>query len=93
MVVVPATEFAKNFGRYRDVAQQEHVGVSSHDRVVGYFISSEEFEIFMRLKSLMPKAYAIEELSEETIRAIAASTMDARHNHLNDLLEDEDKYA
>jgi len=88
MKTVPATEFSKNFGRYRELVQREPIAVTSHERVTGYFVSSTEYEEYLRLKSLMPKAYAVEELSEETIRAIAASKMDARHDHLNSLLDD-----
>lgn len=88
MKTVPASEFSKNFGRYRELAQREPIAVTSHERVTGYFVSSAEYEEYVRMKSLMPKAYAIEELSEETIRAIAASKMDARHNHLNSLLDE-----
>jgi hypothetical protein len=36
----------------------------------------------------MPQAFAVHELSEETIQAIASSKMDTRHDHLNDLLDD-----
>lgn len=88
MKTVPASEFSKNFGRYRELAQREPIAVTSHERVTGYFVSSAEYEDYLRLKSLMPKAYAVEELSEETIRAIAASKMDARHDHLNSLLDE-----
>ncbi len=88
MITVPSTEFSKNFGRYRELVQREAVAVTSHERVTGYFVSSTEYEEYMRMKSLMPKAYAVEELSEETIQAIAASKMDARHNHLNSLLDE-----
>ncbi len=88
MKTVPASEFSRNFGRYRELAQREPIAVTSHERVTGYFVSSAEYEEYLRMKSLMPKAYAVEELSEETIRAIAASKMDARHNHLNSLLDE-----
>lgn len=88
MITVPSTEFSKNFGRYRELVQREAVAVTSHERVTGYFVSSTEYEEYMRMKSLMPKTYAVEELSEETIQAIAASKMDARHNHLNSLLDE-----
>lgn len=87
MITVPATEFSKNFGRYRDMAQRETVAVTSHERITGYFVSSNDYEEFMRIKSMLPKTYATHELSEETIRAIATSKMDARHNHLNSLLD------
>ncbi len=88
MISVPATEFSKNFGRYRELVQREPVAVTSHERVTGYFVSTAEYDEYLRLKSLMPQAYAIEELSEDTIRAIAASKMDSRHEHLNKLLDE-----
>jgi len=87
MITVPATEFSKNFGRYRDMVQRETVAVTSHERVTGYFVSSNDYDEFVRIKAMMPKSYAVEELSEATIQAIAASKMDARHNHLNSLLD------
>jgi len=88
MITVPSSEFSKNFGRYREVAQREPVAVTSHDRVTGYFVSGSDYEAYLRMKSQLPKAYAVEELSEETIQAIAASKMDAKHDHLNNLLDD-----
>jgi hypothetical protein len=42
----------------------------------------------MLKKAQMPKVYAVDELPDETIQAIAASKMDARHNHLNSLMDD-----
>jgi PHD/YefM family antitoxin component YafN of YafNO toxin-antitoxin module len=88
MVTVPSSEFSKNFGFYHKMVQREPVAVTSHDRITGYFVSSAEYEEYLRMKALMPKAYAVEELSEETIRVIAASRMDTRHDHLNNLLDD-----
>ena len=88
MLMIPSSEFSKNFGRYREIAQREPVAVTNHDRVTGYFVSSAEYEEYLELKARMPKAYAIEELSEATIQAIAASKMDAKHDHLNSLLDD-----
>ena len=88
MITVPASEFSKNFGRYREAAQREPVAVTSHDRVTGYFVSGADYEDYLRLKAQMPQAFAVHELSEETIQAIAASKMDSRHDHLNDLLDD-----
>ena len=88
MITVAATEFSKNFGRYRELAQREAVAVTSYERVTGYFVSRSEYEELQRLRSMMPKAYAVEELSEATVQAIATSRMDALHNHLNALLDD-----
>jgi PHD/YefM family antitoxin component YafN of YafNO toxin-antitoxin module len=88
MITVPASEFSKNFGRYREVAQREPVAVTSHDRVTGYFVSSSDYEAYLRMKAQLPKAYAVEALSEETIQAIAGSKMDTKHNHLNSLMDE-----
>ncbi len=88
MATVPATEFAKNFGRYRELVQREPIAVTSHERVTGYFVSEAEYKDYLRLKAMASKAYAVEELSEATIRAIAASNMHPRHNHLNSLLDE-----
>ena len=88
MITVSASEFSKNFGRYRDAAQREPVAVTSHDRVTGYFVSAADYEAFLRMDAHMPKVFAVEELSEETIQAIAASKMDPQHDHLNSLLDD-----
>jgi PHD/YefM family antitoxin component YafN of YafNO toxin-antitoxin module len=88
MITVPASEFSKNFGRYREVAQREPVAVTSHDRVTGYFVSGSDYEAYLRMKAQMPQAYAVEALSEETIQAIAASKMDVKHDYLNNLLDD-----
>lgn len=87
MVRVAATEFSKNFGKYREVVQAEPVEVTSHERVTGYFVSPREYEEYTRLKAMQPKAYAVSELPTTTIEAIAASKMDDTHRHLNELLE------
>jgi PHD/YefM family antitoxin component YafN of YafNO toxin-antitoxin module len=50
MITVPATEFSKNFGQYREIAQREPVAVTSHDRVTGYFVSSENYEEYRQFK-------------------------------------------
>ena len=41
------------------------------------------------MKFRKAKAYAVEEFSEDTLRAIASSYMDARHEHLNVLLDEQ----
>lgn len=88
MITVPATEFSKNFGKYREAVQRGPVAVTSHKRVTGYFVSASEYEEYVRMRDRMPKAYAIEELSEETIQAIANAKMDAKYDYLNALLDE-----
>jgi len=49
---VPATEFARNFGQYREIAQREPIAVTNHGRATGYFISAVEYEEMLRLRAL-----------------------------------------
>ena len=83
---VPASEFTRNFGRYRMQAQREPVAVSSHGQVTGYFIGPDDYEEFKRFQG-QRHSFATEELSEEKLKAIAASRMDPRHAHLDALLD------
>jgi hypothetical protein len=85
---VPASEFTRNFGRYRMQAQREAVAVSSHGRVTGYFIGPDDYEEFKRFQD-QRHSFATEELSDEKIKAIAGSRMDPRHAHLDTLLDPE----
>jgi len=83
---VPASEFTRNFGRYRMRAQREAVAVSSHGRITGYFVGPDEYEEFKRFQESR-HSFATTELSEEKVSAIGASRMDARHKHLDSLLD------
>jgi hypothetical protein len=83
---VPASEFTRNFGRYRMRAQREVVAVSSHGRITGYFVGPDEYEEFKRFQESR-RSFATAELPEEKVEAIGTSRMDARHAHLNDMLD------
>jgi PHD/YefM family antitoxin component YafN of YafNO toxin-antitoxin module len=85
---VAATEFTRNFPRYREEAQHGPVAVKSHDRVAGYFLSAREFENYQRLKAMEPKVLAVEEIDPGTIEALRGTKMDARHADLDQLLDD-----
>lgn len=89
MTEVPATEFAKNFGRYKELAQREAVAITSHGRTSGYFISQHEYQEYQRLKLRARRAYHVSELPEETIAALETAQMDPAHDHLNALLDGE----
>jgi len=84
---VAATEFARNFGRYREEAQREPVAVVAHNRVTGYFVSARDYDEYQRLKAAASAALAVEELDGATLQALAASRMDARHDHLDALMD------
>jgi hypothetical protein len=83
---VPASEFTRNFGRYRMRAQREAVPVSSHGQITGYFVGPDEYEEFKRFRESR-RSFATAALPEEKVEAIRASRMDARHAHLDKLLD------
>jgi hypothetical protein len=83
---VPASEFTRNFGRYRMLAQREAVAVSSRGSIVGYFVAPDEYEEFRRFKQ-RPRSFATAELSCERVQYIGSSRMDERHAHLDAVLE------
>ena len=83
---VPASEFTRNFGRYRMQAQREAVPVSSHGQVTGYFVGPVEYEEFKHFRE-QHHSFATAELPKERVAAIAGSRMDARHDHLDAILE------
>ena len=86
---VPATEFTRNFGLYREIVQREPVEVTSHGRATGYFVSAVEFEDLQRFKAMAGQSFATADLSEEEIEAITSGRMSSEHDHLNTLLDDE----
>jgi hypothetical protein len=83
---VPASEFTRNFGRYRMLAQRETVAVSSHGQVTGYFVGPTEYEEFQRYRE-QRRSFATHELSDEKAEAVANARMDPRHTHLDALLD------
>ena len=46
--IVPASEFTRNFGRYRMQARCAAVAVSNHGQITGYFVGPDEYEAFRR---------------------------------------------
>ncbi len=86
---VPATEFTRNFGLYREIVQREPVAVTSHGRATGYFVSSVEYEELQRYKNMVRQSFATADLSEGEVKAIAAGRMAPEHDHLDALLDGE----
>lgn len=82
---VSASEFTRNFGRYRMRAQRAAVAVSSHGQITGYFLGPDEYEEFARFKA-QRLSFSTVDLSPKKVRAIAASRMDPKHKHLNALM-------
>jgi PHD/YefM family antitoxin component YafN of YafNO toxin-antitoxin module len=88
MVAVSATEFAKNFGRYKEAAQREPIAITSYGRTSGYFVSAHEYAELQRLRALERRAYRISDLPTEIADAIESAKVSPAHDHLNDLLKE-----
>jgi prevent-host-death family protein len=86
---VSATEFTRNFGQYREIAQREPVAVTSHGRATGYFVSAVEFDEMQRLKAYARRSRAVADMTKDEIKQMAASRMSPEHDHLNALLDKE----
>jgi hypothetical protein len=67
-------------------AQRSAVAVSSHGQITGYFVGPDEYEAFKRFKE-SHRSFATVELPDDKVKEIAATSMDARHDHLNELLD------
>lgn len=88
MIAVSATDFAKEFGRYKEEAQRQPIAITTHGRVSGYFVSAGEYAELQRLRALERRAYRLNELPREIIESIAAAKMSSGHDHLNSLMTD-----
>ena len=89
MKQISASDFARNFGQYREEVQREPVAVTSHGRTSGYFVSAAAFEEYQKLKAMARQAYRVSELPKSFIDSLAATRMNPAHDHLNALLDDE----
>ena len=87
MVEVTATEFSRNFGRYKEAAQREPIAITSYGRTSGYFVSTHEYAELQRLRALERRVYRIGELPADIADAIERSEMNPAHDHLNSLLK------
>ena len=88
MLEVPSTEIAKRFSQYRQAAQREPVGVTHYNRVTEVLMSKQDYDEYMRLKSLATRALWVEQLSDEALAALEPTEMDARPTHLDALMDD-----
>jgi hypothetical protein len=62
---VTATDFVRNFARYQDKAfQAKVVVVTSHDRVVGAYLSADELAHYRRLKARERQVLVVGELDD-----------------------------
>ena len=73
-VSVPATEFSRNFAKYRDEAiEAKVISVTSHGRVIGGYLSASELARYEEMKRRERKVLVVGELDDETIASIQAA--------------------
>ena len=72
---VTSTEFQKNIGRYQDAAQQAPVVITKNARPHTVLMSAAFFKMVIEGRIARP----IEELDEDTLRAIARSAVSSEH--------------
>ena len=82
---VTTAEFIEGYGTLADKALTEPVTITKNGRDRLVLVSADEYA---RLKRRDRRAVLPEELTAEDITAIAASEMDARHDHLNEEVRD-----
>jgi PHD/YefM family antitoxin component YafN of YafNO toxin-antitoxin module len=81
---VTSTEFQQNVGRYQDVALQAPVVITKHDRPHTVLMSAALFEVVMKGRV----ARTVEDLDDDTLKAIARSAVSPTHAALDDLIPD-----
>ena len=71
---VRATEFSRNFAHYQDEAIRAKVlVVTSHDRIVGGYLSADELANYQRLKARERESLVVGDLSDEIVADIRAA--------------------
>jgi prevent-host-death family protein len=81
---VTSTEFQQNVGRYQDAAMQAPVVITKHDRPHTVLMSAALFEVVMKGHV----ARNVEDLDDDTLRAIAGASVSATHAALDRIIED-----
>ena len=88
MPCVTATDFVRNFARYQHEAHREPVAVTSHGRTTGYFVSPEDYAEFQELRAKARQVLPVGRLPDDVVNALRSTEMDARHAHLDALMDD-----
>ncbi len=79
---VRATTFARNFAHYQDEAiRRKVIFVTSHDRIVGGYLSASELENCERLKARERQVFLVGALSADIIADIEAAEYGAEAEH------------
>ena len=71
---IPATEFSRNFARYRDEAiEAKIIRVTSHGRVIGAYLSASEAAHYEQLKRRETQSLVVGDLPDDVVAAIEAA--------------------
>jgi hypothetical protein len=71
---VRATEFSRNFAHYQDEAiRKKVIIITSHERVVGGYLSADELAHYERLKAREREVLVVGELSDDVVADIQAA--------------------
>lgn len=81
---VSATEFQQNVGRYQDAALQGPVAISKNGRPHTVLISAAFFEMVMKGRV----ARRVEDLDDDTVKAIADSAVPSEYAALDEVVKD-----
>jgi PHD/YefM family antitoxin component YafN of YafNO toxin-antitoxin module len=81
---VTSTEFQQNVGRYQDVAQQAPVAITKNGRTHTVLISAAFFEMVMKGRV----ARSVEDLDDDTLKAIANSAVPPEYASLDEIIKD-----
>ena len=78
---VSSTEFQQNIGRYQDAAMKEPVTITKNGRDHTVLVSADFFNAVLNGRI----ARRVEDLDDETIKAIASAEVPAKYSHLDKL--------
>ena len=81
---VTSTEFQQNVGRYQDAALQAPVAITKNGRLHTVLMSAAFFEMVMKGRIARP----IEDMDDDTLKAIANSAVPAEFNALDEIIKD-----
>lgn len=81
---VTSTEFQQNVGRYQDAAQISPVAITKNGRVHSVLMSATMFELVTAGRV----ARKVEDLDDDTLRAIANSAVAPEFEPLNSIVKD-----
>ncbi len=85
---VAASEFSRNFGRWKLAVQTTPIAVTSHGHVAGYFVSPETFERIQRITMASRQAFHPAELPQHLADALEGFAPDPGKAGLEELMRD-----